>query len=173
MDSSALQRGLDDALSRLSREGRLEFIGVAGHDVDQKLRLARTYWERAQFLAKNLPEDYDFQYETIFRALIDIGGAVVSALGYRPKGADSSHVTVLDVSSLALAVSDQETARLLHGISEHIRQQRRRLAYDQVGVITKAERDELFGQAAPILEALEIVACRLAQLRLPGHNWDA
>jgi hypothetical protein len=151
----------------------LQFIGVAPLDVEQKLRLGRTYWERAQFLSQNLPQDYDFHYETMFRALINVGGAVVSALGYRPKGADSSHVTVLEVSSLALAVNDQDVAKLLHGISDRIRQQRRRVAYDQVGIITKAERDEFFGQADTILEALEIVASRRAQLRIPGHSWKA
>lgn len=142
------------------------------YGVRQLLELARTDWERAADTMRFRPDDFDLHYKLAYEALLTAGDAVVASLGYRVRGADGSHDTVLRVASYALAPRHAELARRLGDLKDHARSIRRRATYERVGVVGRRERDEFLREASGILDALERVACEAVGLVPPGHRWE-
>jgi len=161
-----------ELVTKLVNENRLERIATAGFAVQQRLELARTNWERAQDVARTRPTDYDFQFQTMYTALIDGANALVTALGFRVHGTDMSHMILFGLAGCAIEPRAPEIAQRLSRINEQARRIRSEVTYNRVGVVSKQDRDRFFDDCSQILEELEQFTCRQSNLPIPGHSWS-
>jgi hypothetical protein len=168
-----IRLGLIQTLDRLRRERVLEATRVTEYGVRRLLEVARTDWERGLDTMRFRPADFDFHYKILYEALLSGADAVVAALGYRVKGGDSSHEVAFRIAVYALGVEHRAEANRLAELKDHARSIRRRATYERVGLVDRRERDEFAREVADILRALEMVACGVVRIPLPGHRWQA
>ena len=116
------------SLKRLELEGRIKKVTLRPHYVPDQLAMADHYLAAAK---RNIDADPDLAYGRSYAAMLAAGRALMGIMGYIPDG----HEKYYSVELFLQQFFESKITRQF-GI---MRQKRRALEYDQIGIISPAD----------------------------------
>lgn len=135
------------SIEELVRNGSIHPFKATQEEVDKAIGIA----QRDLALAENiLGETLDWSYSIAYNAVLQACRAYMFHLGYRPASAES-HKNTFEFMRLAV----DEPLKKSISYFDRVRKKRHRTIYDEVGLVSEKEAQELLKRAGDFLSYIE------------------
>jgi len=135
------------SIERLVQEGRIHPFRATSDEVDKALEVAR----RDLALAENIrDESLDWSYSIAYNAVLQACRAYMFHLGYRPASSEA-HKATFEFMQLAVEQPFKRTIPYF----DRVRKKRHRIIYNEVGLVTEKEAEELLKKAKGFISYIE------------------
>jgi uncharacterized protein (UPF0332 family) len=134
-------------IDELIKEGKLHRFEAKPEEIDKCLEIARRDLPLAE---KILVDDLDWCFSITYNAIFQACRAYMFSLGYRP-AASEAHKTTFEFMELTIEEPYKETITYF----DRVRKKRHKILYDEVGLITEKEADELLRLAKSFIAEIE------------------
>jgi len=134
---------IDDLL----KDGKLHHFKAKPEEINKCLEIARRDLSLAEKIFK---DDLDWCFSITYNAILQACRAYMFFLGYRP-AATESHKTTFEFMELAA----EEPYKEMISYFDRVRKKRHRTLYDDVGLVTSKEAQELLALATDFIGNIE------------------
>ena len=132
------------SLKRLELEGRIKKISLKPHYVPDQLAMADHYLVAAK---RNIDADPDLAYGRSYVAMLAAGRALMGIMGYIPDGHEKHY-------SVELFLQQFFESKITRQFSI-MRQKRRALEYDQIGIISPTDATNAIMTAETFIQIIK------------------
>lgn len=134
-------------IERLLREGSIHPFSATPDEINKAIEIARRDLSLAESIVK---ESQDWCFSIAYNAVLQACRAYMFHLGYRPASAEAHKVT-FEFMRLSVQGPLKETVSYF----DRARKKRHRTIYDEVGLVTEKEAEELLKKARQFLSYIE------------------
>lgn len=134
---------IDDLL----KEGKLHNFEAKSEEIDKCLEIAKRDLSLAE---KILEDDLDWCFSITYNAIFQACRAYMFSLGYRP-ATPEAHKTTFEFMELTI----EEPFKEIITYFDRVRKKRHRTIYDQAGLVTRKEAEELLQLAKSFITEIE------------------
>lgn len=134
-------------IERLLREGSIHPFTATPDEVNKAIEIARRDLSLAESIVK---ESQDWSFSIAYNAVLQACRAYMFHLGYRPASA-VAHKATFEFMRLSVPARLKETISYF----DRARRKRHRAMYDEAGLVTEKEAEELLKRARRFLSYIE------------------
>jgi len=135
------------SVDRLLEEGKIHRFEAKRDEIDKALEIAKRDLPLAE---KIFEDDLDWCFSITYNAIFQACRAYMFSLGYRPATSEA-HKTTFEFMELTLEEPHKETIAYF----DRARKKRHRTMYDEVGLVTRREAEELLHMANGFIAEIE------------------
>ena len=135
------------SVDRLLEEGKIHRFEAKRDEIDKALEIAKRDLPLAE---KIFEDDLDWCFSITYNAIFQACRAYMFSLGYRPATSEA-HKTTFEFMELTLEEPHKETIAYF----DRARKKRHRTMYDEVGLVTRREAEELLHMANVFIAEIE------------------
>ncbi len=131
----------------LIKEGKLHRFEAKPEEIDKCLEIARRDLSLAE---KIFEDDLDWCFSITYNAILQACRAYMFSLGCRP-AAIEAHKTTLEFMELTI----EEPYKEMITYFDRVRKKRHKILYDEAGLVTRKEAEELLRMAQDFVAEIE------------------
>jgi len=135
------------SIDDLLKEGKLHHFKAKPEEIDKCLEIAKRDLSLAE---KILKDDLDWCFSITYNAIFQACRAYMFSLGYRP-AATEAHKTTFEFMQLTI----EEPYKEMITYFNRVRKKRHKILYDEVGLVTRKEAEELLQMARDFVAEIE------------------
>ena len=135
------------SIDRLIKEGNIHKFQASRQEIGRVMDIAKRDLALAKSISK---ESLDWAYSIAYNAVLQACRAYMFSLGYRPS-ASETHKNTFEFMKIALKEPFWKTVVYF----DRVRKKRHRMVYDEIGLVTEKEADQLVKTAGEFVAYIE------------------